>query len=66
MIVVVQRLKDEVVAWHTLRHENIAQLFGVIQSCNTIAMISPWCNNGTLVEYLKEVNPSANRLELVS
>ena len=66
MVVILQRLKDEVVAWHTLRHENIAQLFGVIQSCNTIGMISPWCNNGTLVDYLKEVNPSANRLELVS
>jgi len=28
-------------------------------------MISPWCNNGTLVNYLKEVNPSANRLDLL-
>jgi serine/threonine protein kinase len=65
MILSSQRLKDEVIAWHTLHHQNIAQLYGVIQSCDTIAMISPWCNNGTLIDYL-EVNPSVNRLELVS
>jgi hypothetical protein len=53
------------VAWHALRHTNIALLFGVIQACNTIAMVSPWCNNGTLVNYLKECL-SANPLELVS
>lgn len=66
MTVVDQRIQDEIVAWHALRHPNIAQLFGIIQSCNTIAMISPWCANGNLLNYLKEVDPLANRLELVS
>ena len=61
----VQRLQDELVAWHTLRHDNIAPLFGVVQSCDTIAMISPWCDNGTLIHYLKEHNPSADRLSIV-
>ncbi|KZP22879.1 kinase-like protein [Athelia psychrophila] len=62
----VHRLKDEVVAWHSLRHDNIAQLFGVIQSFDTIAMISPWCDNGTLIHYIKDVNASADRLALLA
>ncbi|KAF7971576.1 hypothetical protein HWV62_20828 [Athelia sp. TMB] len=62
----VHRLKDEVVAWHSLRHENIAQLFGVIQSFDTIAMISPWCDNGTLTHYIKDINPAADRLALLT
>lgn len=58
------RLKSEVVAWHRLRHSNIAQLYGVAQSPNSIAMVSPWCNNGTLKRYL-EVNPEADRFALI-
>jgi len=60
-----KRLKDEVVAWHRLQHPNIAKLHGVIQHSNTIAMVSPWCENGTICYYLKEVNPTADRLKLV-
>lgn len=60
-----QRLKSEVVAWHRLRHSNIAQLYGVAQSPNSIAMVSPWCNNGTLTRYL-EMNPEVDRFALVS
>jgi serine/threonine protein kinase len=58
------RLKSEVVAWHRLRHSNIAQLYGVAQSPNSIAMVSPWCNNGTLTRYL-ELNPEADRFALI-
>ncbi|OAX38704.1 kinase-like protein [Rhizopogon vinicolor AM-OR11-026] len=58
------RLKSEVVAWHRLRHSNIAQLYGVIQSPNSIAMVSPWCNNGTLTRYLG-VNPEVDRFALI-
>ncbi|KAG1744958.1 kinase-like domain-containing protein [Suillus paluster] len=59
------RLKSEVVAWHRLHHSNIAQLYGVAQSPNSIAMVSPWCNNGTLTHYL-EMNPEADRFALRS
>ncbi|EGN97419.1 hypothetical protein SERLA73DRAFT_75104 [Serpula lacrymans var. lacrymans S7.3] len=62
---VLRRLKSEIVAWHRLHHPNIAQLFGAIQSMNTIAMVSPWCNNGTIIHYLEKVNPHADRLALL-
>lgn len=61
----VQRLQAEVVAWHRLCHRNVSQLFGVFQAANGIAMVSPWCENGTICSYLVN-NPSADRLKLVS
>ncbi|KDQ49385.1 hypothetical protein JAAARDRAFT_42951 [Jaapia argillacea MUCL 33604] len=59
------RLKDEILAWHRLRHPNILQFYGVVQKSNTIAMVSPWCNNGTVIDYLKDVCPDADRMKLV-
>lgn len=56
----------EVKAWHCLEHPNVARLHGIVQLPNTIAMVSSWCENGTIVKYLRETNPGANRLRLVS
>lgn len=56
----------EVKAWHRLEHPNVARLHGIVQLPNTIAMVSSWCENGTIVKYLRETNPEANRLQLVS
>lgn len=61
-----QRLMKEVKAWHRLEHPNVARLHGIVQLPNTIAMVSSWCENGTIVKYLRETNPEANRLQLVS
>ncbi|KAG1764885.1 kinase-like domain-containing protein [Suillus placidus] len=63
-LMLVRRLKSEVVAWHRLHHSNIAQLYGVAQFPNSIAMVSPWCDNGTLTRYL-EMNPEADRFALI-
>ncbi|TDL14291.1 kinase-like protein [Rickenella mellea] len=60
-----KRLRDEVLAWHRLEHPNIAPLYGVMQLPSTLAMVSPWCDNGTIVKYLKEKNPGADRLRLL-
>ncbi|KAF5375946.1 hypothetical protein D9615_008211 [Tricholomella constricta] len=59
-----KRLQAEVVAWHRLCHRNVSQLFGVVQVQNSIGMVSPWCENGTLCHYLKG-NTTANRLDLL-
>jgi len=59
-----QRLQAEVVAWHRLCHKNVSQLFGIVQSPSSIAMVSQWCDNGTIYQYLKH-NPDVNRLRLV-
>lgn len=55
----------EVLAWHRLCHKNISQLFGIVQSPTSIAMVSQWCSNGTLTSYIRN-NPEADRLGLVS
>ncbi|KAF8063413.1 kinase-like domain-containing protein [Lyophyllum atratum] len=59
-----KRLQAEVIAWHRLCHRNISQLFGIVQFKNSIGMVSPWCENGTMYEYLKG-NTTANRLDLL-
>ncbi|KDR73031.1 hypothetical protein GALMADRAFT_73323 [Galerina marginata CBS 339.88] len=59
-----KRLQAEVIAWHRLCHKNVSQLFGIVQSPNSIAMVSQWCDNGTVCSYLKH-NPDANRMKLL-
>jgi len=61
---VLKRLKLEVLAWHRLSHPNIASLHGVMELPYTVAMVSPWCENGTLIHYLRE-HPTVNRLKLL-
>jgi len=60
-----KRLQAEVVAWHRLCHRNVSQLFGIVQSPNSIAMVSQWCDNGTIYQYLKH-NSEVNRLRLLT
>ncbi|KAF9242817.1 kinase-like domain-containing protein [Melanogaster broomeanus] len=60
-----KRLKAEIVAWHRLQHPNIAPLYGVMQAVNSIAMVSPWCNNGTIMEYIQREDIRADRLALL-
>ncbi|KAF9221082.1 kinase-like protein [Gyrodon lividus] len=60
-----RRLKTEIVAWHRLQHPNIAPLCGVIQAVNSIAMVSPWYNNGTIMEYIQRGDVHADRLALL-
>ncbi|KAH8109534.1 kinase-like protein [Phellopilus nigrolimitatus] len=60
-----KRLKKEVKAWYRLDHPHVAKLYGVVQLPNSLAMVSPWCENGTVVKYLKEINPDASRLQLL-
>ncbi|CAA7264551.1 unnamed protein product [Cyclocybe aegerita] len=59
-----KRLQAEVLAWHRLCHRNVSQLFGIVQSPYSIAMVSQWCDNGTVSNYLKQC-PDANRLKLL-
>ncbi|KAF8120541.1 kinase-like domain-containing protein [Boletus edulis] len=60
-----RRLKAEIAAWYRLQHGNICPLYGVIQSVYSIAMVSPWCNNGTIMQYIQRENVRADRLALL-
>ncbi|KAG8215780.1 kinase-like domain-containing protein [Butyriboletus roseoflavus] len=58
-------LKTEIAAWHRLQHANICPLYGVIQSVHSIAMVSPWCNNGTIMQYIQREDVHVDRLTLL-
>jgi len=58
-------LKKEVKAWFPLDHPHVAKLYGVVQLPASLAMVSPWCENGTMTRYLKETNPGADRFKLL-
>ncbi|KAI0791212.1 hypothetical protein C8Q75DRAFT_805572 [Abortiporus biennis] len=49
-----RRLKNEVLTWCRLRHPHVASLYGIVQLPHTLAMVSPWCRNGTVMEYIRK------------
>ena len=48
-----------------LRHENILPFYGVSTADSEFRLVSPWYNNGNIMEYLKK-NPKINQFELAS
>ncbi|KZV81173.1 kinase-like protein [Exidia glandulosa HHB12029] len=50
----VKRLAREIAVWRTLSHKNILPLYGLYYYAEerVPAMVSPWCANGNIVEYL--------------
>ncbi|KAJ3783906.1 kinase-like domain-containing protein [Lentinula aff. detonsa] len=59
-----KRLQAELLTWHQLCHRNLATLYGIMQSSTSIGMVSAWCDNGTISDYL-EKKPDADRLKLI-
>ena len=62
-----QFLIKEMIIWYNHRHPNILPFEGVFQLGNdfeTAYLVSPFCVNGTVVEYLKRY-PSVERRLLV-
>ncbi|KAG9084724.1 hypothetical protein FS749_005007, partial [Ceratobasidium sp. UAMH 11750] len=53
----------ELYVWSRFKHNNVVELLGLAQFRGHMAMISPWMDNGTLLEYIKR-NPTANRYQL--
>ena len=60
-----QRLSSEVAAWHRLCHRNVAQFLGIYQTSTTLGMVSPWCDNGTVQNFLR-ANRKQDRPAIVS
>lgn len=48
-----------------LEHGNIVPFYGVSTTVAVICLVSPWYENGNIVDYLKR-KPDVNRFELVS
>ncbi|KAG8784728.1 hypothetical protein FRC12_018340 [Ceratobasidium sp. 428] len=62
---VLKHAARELDIWSRLQHRNILELLGLAQFRDQMAMISPWMDQGTLLQYLGR-NPAADRYQLVS
>jgi len=54
----------EVITWKRMSHPNILELIGVIMDDKEYGMVSPWMDNGNIVEFLRE-DLQANPLKLL-
>ncbi|KAF8632355.1 hypothetical protein AX15_001913 [Amanita polypyramis BW_CC] len=48
----IKHLQAECLAWHRLCHRHVNQLYGLLQTSHSIGMVSQWCENGTITEYI--------------
>ncbi|KAF8736484.1 hypothetical protein AX14_014467 [Amanita brunnescens Koide BX004] len=63
--VLLKRLNREARVWHTLKHPNVLEFFGVVHNIGSFfAVVSPYCANGNISTYLEE-HPQSNRLHLI-
>ncbi|KAG8704265.1 hypothetical protein FRC11_010058, partial [Ceratobasidium sp. 423] len=51
--------------WSKHQHVNILEIFGLALFRNQIALVSPWMDNGTAINYVKK-RPGVNRINLCS
>ena len=49
--------------WKLLSHPNVLELFGVTMDDTAYTTVTPWMENGTIIDFLRE-NPQANPLKL--
>lgn len=59
-----QRLTHQLQQWSKAKHDNIQELLGVIMFQDLLGAVSPWVDNGTLQEYVRN-NPAVDRYSLV-
>jgi serine/threonine protein kinase len=62
----IQEFGREALIWRQLCHPNLLPFFGLYYLDNRLCLVSPWMENGNVMEFLKKAPPSANRLSLVS
>ncbi|KAL5633666.1 hypothetical protein ACGC1H_005770 [Rhizoctonia solani] len=58
-----KRLAQELYAWSKADHENVLKLLGLAYYKNSIVMISPWMQYGSINAYLEQ-HPDTNRLHV--
>ncbi|KAF8602616.1 kinase-like protein [Ceratobasidium sp. AG-I] len=63
-----QRMMNEVIIWHNLKHHNILPLLGIVRDVHHSylpALVSPWCEPGSVLKYIKGDPPVADRISLM-
>ncbi|KAG8788710.1 hypothetical protein FRC12_014283 [Ceratobasidium sp. 428] len=58
-----KRTARELYYWSRFEHKNVLELLGLAQFRDQLAMISPWMDKGTLLQYIEQ-NPAADRYQL--
>ncbi|KAG8901301.1 hypothetical protein FRC01_009886 [Tulasnella sp. 417] len=61
---VVRRFEREATTWKRLQHPYILEFLGTLKRDGHLYLVSPFINNGTLVEYVFR-NPGVNRIKLL-
>ncbi|KAF9267178.1 kinase-like protein [Marasmius fiardii PR-910] len=59
-----KRLQEEIHVWHQLSHRNLATLYGLVQTSTSVGMVSLWCDNGTICQYIKK-DSRVDKLQLL-
>jgi serine/threonine protein kinase len=59
-----QAFERETRLWSMLRHKNVVRLLGIASADSSPPLVTPWMENGTIVDYLKK-HPSTDRLSFV-
>ncbi|KAG9044853.1 hypothetical protein FS837_007410 [Tulasnella sp. UAMH 9824] len=62
--VIVRRFEREAATWRRLRHPHILEFLGTFERDGHMYRVSPFIENGTLVEYIA-ANPDINRIRLL-
>ncbi|KAJ7306663.1 kinase-like domain-containing protein [Mycena albidolilacea] len=64
----VLRIKDfgrEALIWRQLSHPNLLPFFGLYYLEGGLCLVSPWMENGHLIQFLKNASPDTDRLSLI-
>ncbi|KIY51139.1 hypothetical protein FISHEDRAFT_71430 [Fistulina hepatica ATCC 64428] len=59
-----RRFQRQVDVWRGIKHENVLPLYGVYYEDSKIFTVSPWMDNGTLLDYVQQ-HPNVNRFKLL-
>ncbi|KAJ7043120.1 kinase-like domain-containing protein, partial [Mycena alexandri] len=55
----------EALIWRQLCHPNLLPFFGVYYLDSRLCLVSPWMENGNIVDFLRNEPPNTNRLSLI-
>ncbi|KAJ6454251.1 kinase-like domain-containing protein [Mycena vitilis] len=62
--IILKEFGQEALIWRQLCHPNLLPFFGVYHLDNRLCLISPWMENGNIMEFLR-AQPNTDRLSLI-